>query len=432
MNKEMLLDNWAIEGHNVDDFKQALNEISSITKPEVVKANKITLYSKDRYKDDDDKNMFVYFLSPENLWNLTDTTHPSLRGGKFDKQKFIDIEADELLKEYNAITKLMVHIEGATYFTSSNLAFTLGMRTGMSGRACTHPSLERDILTAHQLKNAGDVTLITRKVNSLRKVFAVLSGKYTYVPQSFLGTVIDRITSDFKFGQTVCHSWHIDNEIAYIDIEFPDKAEEISKAYHFDEEIIPGLRLAKSDVGECSISISSTFRIKDSTSVFKTLKKQHRGAIDLDAILTEAEALAYDEYMTVPEKLAKLLTLDITNPEWGSQLKFEDFCKKNASAIKSAVKFVFKEIGIVSSIGKKREMLLFDTITEEFNPSLAFTAFDIVTTVMGLPARIQGLSKIYNDRLAIACGKAPYVDFSNFNPEKNAEETEKSTITVSL
>lgn len=407
--KERLLDTWAASGDDIKEFKKILKEISSTTAIKRVEARSVQLYSKNEHVPAPSDKVPVYVLKPDNVWEISATGQLGLHGGVLNRESFEKHGADQLLDEYETSSKLMFNVDGKVYFTSKNLSSTLGLRTDMKGESVLVPTLARDVLMAERLNNSSEITFITRNIDGLRKIYAAMSGTYTYVPQDFLCKVIEQIEADAKLGAISCQHWRIDNQLSEIYLEFPDKASEIAALYEYADDIIPGLYLAKSDVGECSITIRATWRINKSVIIADEIKRKHTGKIKIEDILADADKIVFSKYTKLPEVLCELMATDITNPVW-TKMPHKKFLAANEKAVMEAIKTVFNGIGVVAAIGKKNEKSVYEQLCDEIDPSIAYTAYDVVMMVMQLPERLSGLSDTYKEMLSKACGKAPYVD----------------------
>lgn len=413
MGKERLLDSWTELGNDIELFKKILKEMSSTTSVKKTEARNVTLYSKNENAITTEEKVPVYVLTPGKIWDLDEKTKQiMLHSGNINRKQLVDYGAGDLVDEYERRTKTMLCIDGKVYFTSSNLPSTMGLRTDIKGEAGIVPTLERDILSAQRLNTCDEISFITRTIDGLRKSFAALSGSYAYVPQSFLGDIITRIEADGKLGKMVCNNWSINNIVSEIYLEFPEKAAEISALYEFEDEIVPGLYLAKSDVGECSITIRATWRINNSIIVADELKRKHTGKIISKNILEDVDKIVFSKYTKIPELLCSLMGTDITNPTWAKTVSSKEFNSLNSKAIAEAIKHVFNEIGMVSAVGKKTEKSIYEQLCSEVDPALSYTAYDIVTMVMQLPERLTGLTTNSKNMLAKACGQAPFVDMT--------------------
>lgn len=415
--KERLLDSWRLHGSNLEDFKKVLTEISEMTTAKKAIAKEVQLYSKNEHLPTSPDKVPVYVLNPQNVWDISPTGQLGLHVGNLSRKAFDAADANELLSEYENSSKLMLNVDGKVYFTSANLSPTLGLRTDMKGESAVCPTLARDVLTAERLNTNNDITFITRQYNGLRKIFAAMSGTYAYVPQSFLCDVINRVTEESKLGKISCNYWDIDNQLAEIYLEFPDKADEIAAVYEYEDKIVPGMYLAKSDVGECSITIRATWRINNSIIIADEIKRKHTGKISIEHILEDVDKIVFAKYTKLPEVLCELMATDITKQEW-TTLSAKKFASMNEKAINETIKTIFTNIGVVGAIGKKTEKSVYEQLCAEIDPTLAYTAYDIVVMVMQLPERLKDLPAAYKESLAKACGQAPYVKLEKPKPAK--------------
>lgn len=418
--KERLLDGWVSRGTSIADFKSELNYLSSITSVKSVKSSDITLLSIDEENNTADK-LATYILKPGYIWEVSELKDgrkvKNLRQGFIDRKKLEEIDADDLVSECENNTKLCFLHGKNLFFTSQNLHLTLGLRTGIKGEAGYDPTLERDLLTAKRLEKEDEATLIVRNIDGATKVFAALSGNYTYIPQNLLCDIVDSVMKDSRFGAVDCLRWSVDNKNAEIYLEFPDKASEIASVYEMPDKLVPGLYLSKSDVGECSITVRATWRVNHSLIIADELKRKHTGKINIEDILKNVEKIVFDKYAVLPDKLCELMTMDITDPSWSSTLSASKFMSANEKVLRETIKNVFKQINLVKAIGKKNEKELYESLCEELDTSLSFTAYDIAMMVMQLPSRTSGMNKVYEENFAKACGQAPYCSFEKPKPK---------------
>lgn len=412
MDEKKLLDKWSASGSDVESFNEAVKDLSDATYVSVVRAGNLKLLSKT--ESDVPSALGVFVLDPNNLWEIDPTGAFFLKRGKIKREIFEKVNAEELVKEYENSTKLLIQSDGKILFTSLNLCPTFGLRTQMGGDATLTPSIGRDIHFAERLKVNEDeeISLIIRNAGGVRKAFAALSGTYTYEPQTLMSDTLKRVSDGGVLGKMECHHWSLNNQIGEIFVEFPEKAAEISAIYDLEDELVPGLYIAKSDVGECSITIRATWRVGSSIIILDELKRKHSGKIDVEKIMEDVDKIVFSKYTKLPEKLCELMTVNITDPTWKKTLSTSKFESANKKAVNAAIKSVFKQIGLVDATTKKIEKQLYEALCDEIDPSITYTAYDIAMMIMQLPERrIVGLSKAYIDPLAKACGKAPYVKY---------------------
>jgi hypothetical protein len=410
MGKEMLLNNFAAKGTDVSEFHTKLKELADMTTTVVVSAKELALLSQKEATDT--TNLWFYHLVPDDIWQYNSAGVPYLKVRKISRDALVKMGASELLAEYENDTSLMMMINEHLYFTSDTLPLTLSMRSGVAGPDSYIPSVERDIHFAKGLNKDEGVTAVIRYVGGLRKIIATLTSKYTYEPQTMLTDIYNTIVKDGTLGKVECYKWSIDQHLAEIYIEFPEKAEEISALYDLDDKLIPGLYLAKSDAGECSITVRATWRVGASITTQSELKRKHIGNVDEEKILEDVKTTIFDKYTILPETLCDLISQNITDPSWKTSLRKKEFENRNLSTVCEVIKNVFKELEMVKTIGKKHEKELYEQLCDEIDPSIEYTAYDIAMMIMSIPGHVSGLPAAYEPKLAMACGKAPYADYT--------------------
>lgn len=422
MDAEKLLDNWSAKGKSVAEFKKVINDLSDSTTMLIIRKSDLTLLSKAEASSSEVIPMYI--LKPGNIWEVTKTGR-SIKAGSMKRATFTSAKLESLLKEYEDKTHLMLQYNGNCYFTSMNLNPTLGLRVDMGGNAMLEPSLERDILIANRLGDPeneaidDEMALIIRKGPMVRKVFAALSKKYAYVPQSFMGDILDRIETDGTLGVMDCNKWEVNHQYGEIYVEFPEKADELTTIYDIDEKLVPGLYLSKSDVGECSITVRATWRVGNSIILLDEMHRKHSGKIDMDKLMDDIDKIVFSKYTKLPEKLCELMTIDVTDPTWKKTLSASKFESANKKAVQSMIKSIFKQIKLVENTTKKVEKELYEALCDELDYSMSYTAYDIAMIIMQLPSRtILNMQKAYEAPLAKACGQAAFCKFEKAKEPK--------------
>lgn len=405
---ERLLDCYEKRGDNIDEFKAEIQAMANATK--VIKCNtdEIELLSQ---APSSATALSIYRLKPGAVWNVSSKGVHMLNMSNLPRKKFEDKGCSDLVSEYENTTGLLFYKDTSIYFTSANLPITLSQRTGVAGEAMMTPSLERDILVATRMGESKPMSLITRSENGIHKVFAALSEKYKYVPQTFLNDALDAIIEDGTLGETKCYNWLVNQKIGEIYLEFPEKADEIKAIYELEDDIVPGLYLAKSDVGECSVTVRSTWRIGSSVLVQGEIRRKHIGKFEVEKLIEDVKTTVFDKYTILPDRLCDLMQEDITDPTWKSKMSAKRFESKNKDAILNTFKHVFKQIDLVKATAKTHEMAILEQLMSEIDPSESYTAYDLCMMIMTIPSRITGLPEVYATPLAMACGKAPYVSY---------------------
>jgi HKD family nuclease len=288
-------------------------------------------------------------------------------------------------------------------------------RFGLSGEFLLTPKLARDLMVADRFKMDLGVTAIVRSTsdNKAKKIFTILSDKYTHINQLVLFDIIKQIEDAGEMGECKCFRWEISNFFTKLYVEFPKKAEELSGLYGLSREMIPGIMITTSDTGDASFAVRGTWRAEGSNSLIvnSEVKRKHIGDIDIVKIIDDISKDIFAEYAKLPEALCELMAKDVTDPAW--DLKTSAGIKANQTEIENTFKTVFKRIGVVKAIGKKTEKILRQAMMDEIDPSIRYTAYDICMLIMSLPERVVFMDK--NKDIALlqkACGQAPFADYS--------------------
>lgn len=419
LTEVFLNDDFKMVGNKLSEFKDALTEVANCTESEKICTSELTVLSYNNTASTEDKLVFIS-LPAGAPWKGTEGS--GLASGVLYTNKILaNGNFRSLVNEMKNGIKTMLTCNRKTFFVSMIALDSLGRRSKFGGgRLLTH-DLARNINLAQGLESPSskkNATLIYREFQNVKKVFSVFSEKYAYIPQTVLIEILN-ILEIGPMGKMVCRDWEINHEISSIHIEFPEKADEFQQIYNLPDKYIPGLYLATSDTGHCSLTARTTWRIggsishgfginEDDSSGVKG-KRKHMGNIDSEQFCEKADKEIFSKYSKLPERLCDLMTKDITNPSWNLNDKKD--MRKNKEAIAETIKYVFKKIQMVASIGKGLEKQLFEALCDEIDPSLSYTAYDIVTMIMGLAERVDGIAKSTENNLRSVISKAPYVNF---------------------
>lgn len=409
LNEELLLDSFVRSGTDLEELKELLTDMEEHTRVENIALSDLTLLSYSE-KHTNENRLGFFKLSPKKIWddkqglyNAVITRDNILKNGSFEP----------LLSEFENITRLMMMNGGSVYFTSDGIMTTLSARADIGGNFLLSPSLERDIAIASQFgKTYNTTSAIVREFNNCRKIFALHSSKYLYISQLVLCEILGQIKTTGSLGEMVCHRWIVTNDKAEVYIEFPQVAEDMRMLYGIDVDLVPGVYLASSDTGRCSITARGTWRLNDSTCYTENeYKRAHKGnEVSVEEIVKHAEVKVFGEYAKLPDRLCELMALDITEEGWHTLTK-KSFQVKNRDKILSILKNVFKQINLTDAIGKKNADKLYEEVGCEFDWSQNYTAYDIAISLLTIPARCEGLSPIVMERLQKSIGRVPYVSY---------------------
>lgn len=398
---EKINDAFEAVGTSLKDFKETVKEMLDITKVEKFPlTEKYTFLSVLSLKGD---AVMVAVLNNEfiNLFdsgafftlNVSEETEDKkwafirkIKKSYFDN-KFIDetIQVNDLLI-LNNITNRVTLISDEAYRTML-VRFHLNC-DGMITR-----TLARNVMIAEKLYLYKDMTstIVTRE-NSLgyEKVMSVLSDKYAHIPQTILCEVVEELENAEKVR---CTGYYINNRISYCNLAFSEKEDEVRDVYGIKDSV-PGIHLATSDTGDCSITAKAFFRFGASTVYVGAVTRRHEGNVDKDMLLKDIKNNLFPMYTEVPKKLVDLMAIDIKEPV-------------------KAVKKALKSIKLVELIGKKNEMVVSDQLVTEVSSAMSYTAYDIAIMVLQLSKRVQNLSDDAKRKLESGVIKVIDCDFTS-------------------
>jgi hypothetical protein len=398
LSENFLLETFSAKGNDLKELKSLVDEITQ-------KTHLVRLDSRDlvplSYICENEGRMEFYSLDPENLYVDTDKNLENHRQYLAKKKVLEKGDFDPLLEELQNSTKLFIHdkVCKKTYFTSFNIMDTMD-RFGVNGPFLLEPNVVRDTVIAQRFGKGIPCTLVTKEFKGIKKVFSILSGKYTLVDQKFIFDVIENLETSGELGAPKCKEWEVTHFLTSVLVEFPEKAEELRTHYGMKEKFIPGIWIGTSDTGDSSVKVRGTWRYGSSLLFSDEVRRKHIGNIDCNDILKEVRTHIFDKYTVLPEALCDLMMKDITTPT----------STENAEKIKNVFKSVFKQLGFVKIIGRKNVDNLLKILEDEFDETIAYTAYDLALAVMTLPERVKlGTNE---STFRKACGQAAYADYT--------------------
>lgn len=404
MTIQNLLDNWAIYGDNLNDFKKELKDLDESTKVINESTQNIKMLSLNENSTTENVLSFTPFTAGITIDDLP------AKGNILKKKSILKHSKDAsiLIDELENKNKTMMQIGMYVMFVGEDAFSSLAARSKTSGDILKYPK-ERDFIFAHQFGKDQDVNIVSRFVNGINKIFAVLSDKYAYIPQSILVDIIENLISNSDIGEASDIKWAITHEATHIYMEFPDNAQEISDVYDLPDIFIPGIYLSKSDIGECSLTAKGTWRFKKSVSVNKTVKRKHIGTIDLAKFSKNVETNIFSEYTKLPERMCELMMQNLTDATL--DLKTVEGREQNSKDIEKCINSIFEQIGMDKTIGRRPTKELLSAITDEIDPSISFTAYDVAIMLLEMPDRVVEMSDRRQEMLSVLVGRVPYAKY---------------------
>lgn len=392
--KPSLNERWEVSGTEYSDFEEAIDLLTDCTSVTQFEPNEVILMS---YSHEDDEAFYL------DCHLRTGIKQKRLKKETLQEKNVPDV----IIDEFRSGSRLMLLLDRKiTAFTSPNLIGTLSARMNLSGTALFNPSLKRDAYMSELLyEKHMPINIVSRKIDDCTKVFAAHSDGYPYIPQTVLLDIADGLSGNKELGNPLCKSWNINHSISSLYIEFPEFADDVSKVYNLPDVMTPGVILMTSDVGDCSVSCIGTWKIKGSRIVQSVYKRRHRGNVSAKDVLAEIDREVFSVYRKLPERLAQLIMIDVPDPA-------------------AAIDYAVSNSGI-NEIGKKAAAELKACLISEINPAIDYTAYDIVSSVMSVPDRVQGLPAPAVQKLSTVVLKTAFLKWETFVNKK-----QKSTIVL--
>ena len=454
-NPNTLLDTFHLKGYDYEEFRAAVAAMSSITEFERVRCSDITPVSVMGQNDEyilgvelnPSAKLFEALISPFGEYVLekdvrtTPMDAAEARSKEYGmclnflnllSKNFTKTSKEAFYRNYD-FTDVLDEIEAAgllfnlkdhffpglescdspVYLTSSMLSSDLVL-LNIKGDFAGEATLVRNAAIAQQLRSCREVTLVSRKIDGVKKVFAMRSGNYTPIPQTILCDIVDFIAKDNRMGRIKVHEWEISHNYTSISIEFPEQ--DFGAAYGLPTALIPGVHLITSDTGDCAITAYETWRVKGSVSWNNKVSRIHSGSVSREDVFKAITDTIFSAYTKLPEALCDLMCIEIA-PE--ADLATAAGRKTNYNAIRQILKNAMKELDAVKAIGKKNEVRLREAMECEFDASRHYTAYDVAISIMTLPERACGLKTATMEALKKMVAKAPFIEY-----EKEIEEEE--------
>jgi len=383
-NAETLSDDYERSGTNLDDLCTALTEMDAMTTIEYVNTLDVELLSLIAGQAQTSGRI------PFRVFHPYDGEKPSVAiAMKAPARKAL---LAPLVKEL-AENRLMLRVGNQLYYTSSILMSTMSCRAGLGGANIYLPSTIRDSYIAELFgRDDKDIRMVVRSAGKIRKVFAMHSDKYTQVPQITLFNIISEIKHGL--GKPVCRGWSINHNRSVVYLDFPEKAKDFSKIYGTPPNIIPGLRLVTSDVGDSSVCAVGTWRIGSVVLGSDIYTRQHRGKVAPAKILEGINHTIFARYERIPKALSGLLLISLSDPI-------------------AVIESVLRQIKMADKVGKRCAKSIEQLLCGQIQPDLSYTAYDVAKSIMTLPATLKGLSANGKKELKVTALNAVFADYTD-------------------
>ena len=298
-----------------------------------------------------------------------------------------------LVKELKQNCLMLMH-GSDKFFTADSLIPTMTQRIGAGGTNAGRPSFKRDAYFAELLEvEEQDVKMLIRSIDGVKKVFAMHSARYGFVPQTMILDIVDQI--EHGLGKPVCKYWEVTNARTEVYLEFPEKAADFAKTYGLPEKIVPGLKLITSDVGESSVCAIGTWRRENVPLGYEVYTRKHVGKIEPDKVLEQISQRIFAKYDRIPKRLCELMKIEVDSPI-------------------DCVDSIFEQIKVKDEIGVRRMPQLQSIMRDQFNYIVRYTAFDVAMALMALPDMVQGLPKGVQKKFTDCIAQAVFADYEEY------------------
>lgn len=397
-----LNDMWEITGTDIESFKEELENIEKKTVVEEVKMDEVYFLS----ISDFGTGYTAVPLQADSIWRKTKSSL-LLKRYDIDKDTYLhkgyeESTVDEAFinglfltasKKRLSQNKIKEMISNGSYIPVSQKAMgTISNRISKRGNGFLSEDLIRDLAIAKKFDKPIPVSVVSRldPEKNVKKVFAVMSNKYSAIPQKTILEILEKIEEEGEtdFGKAECVGWSINHSLTRIYVEFPECGEEFAETYGYPDKIIPGIMIETSDIGDCSLRVRGYYRDDVTKMIFymeDECVQMHVGDIDTEEILKMVKMNIFAKLTWYPEHLAELMQIDIVNDSMRPVEK--------KRIMSSLYRRISREIGLVKAITKAREKILIEQLIDSINTDIDYTAYDVAITFLTLASYVETENK---------------------------------------
>ena len=398
MKQSDLLDSKIWTTRDVDEAYRILDELSSSVKVTELRSNEIKLVS---YMGESGGKVSFAICDPPDPSSPKRTRNIGMPSGftEMDKQKFVDswLGGNEAFYTELKRNGYLLNIGGTLYSCSSETLGTVCSRCNLGGSGLTDKySVLRDSFITEKLAQRKVKCSVVMRCSDegMKKVFAVLGGTYTPIPQNAIKDIVTAAEDELLEGEKseFC-GITADNFVTRMYFEFPSIAEEFRKIYGLDTTVMPGLCITTSDVGDSSLTVRGTQRTEEGLPFYVgKVSRIHRGDVDIDKYIDDVRSNIFTEYSKLPVRILELLAIDVYD-------------------VKETIKEVMNRSGLAKIIGRKYSEQFAEAASQEFSPAKSYNAFDIADFISKVPGRIMGMSDYAREAFANCTKDVFFVDF---------------------
>jgi hypothetical protein len=397
-----LNDMWEVTGTDIESFEEELKNIGRKTLVEEVKMDEVYFLS----VSDFGSGYTAVPLQANSIWRKTksslllkryDVDKDSYLRRGYEENTINEAFANGLFivtsKKRPSQNKIKEMIENGSYIPVSQKAMgTISNRISKRGNGFLSDDLIRDLAIAKKFDKPIPVSVVSRldPEKNVKKIFAVMSKKYSAIPQNMILEILKKIEEkgEKDFGKAECVGWSINHSLTRIYVEFPGCGKEFMEMYGYPDEIIPGIMVETSDIGDCSLRVRGYYRDDVTKAIFyleDECVQMHIGDIDTDEILEMVKTNIFAKLTWYPERLAELMEIDIVDDSMKPAVK--------KRILSSLYRKISREIGLVKAITKAKEKVLMEQLIDSINTDLSYTAYDIAITFLTLASYVETENK---------------------------------------
>lgn len=401
----MLENTFVKAGTGFESFKEECSKLAEQTKEMEVLGRDLTFLSLCTLpeKQVPGKAMF-YVFNEETIADFIEGK--KLQIGALPRESI----GENLLKELEETTGLMIiHKPSETKFLVSDFAIpTLSSRSNVKGDATiSRQNIVRnlhfaDVIIAENRR----ITFAYREENGVKKIFATMGREYKLIPQTIIGEMADALIDEGEMGDAICKNWSIDHAFTELNLYFPDMKSDFEATYSVSD-ITPGVQFLTSDIGRAGVIARGVFYHRDSYVVTDEVWIRHTLNVTPESVLEAAKGEIFEKLRVFPEVVATLIgkeVIDYSKLDLSS-IKGQEENKKAMNALyNKCIRSVFK-----NDLPVKRQKALLEALSDEINPTVPYTLYDVAMTFMDLPDRVKGIDYVTTMNLRKACAKAPQI-----------------------
>jgi hypothetical protein len=400
-----LIDTWEKTGSDLKGFCQEISELTAHTEYKKFSTAEFALLA---YGYETPSSYRMRMIDALALSDF-ETTGEAIIEFPIEKEK----SDKDLMEETVRNAGFMISDGKYSYYISKYAMVSIFARANLNGDGMARRSLSKCLFLEESLHYAGigengrnhrikerdnpndyNCTMVIRKQGNSRKLFFLPTEKYAPMPLTVLSDTAKYIMKTRMFGVPKVKKWSVSHAVSEVQVVFPEMKEEIKEKYNLDHDILPGILIRSSDIGMSCTEMQVIAYIGNSKRyvVLNGIKQKHAGEFNVDEMLEEAEKMIRNVVADLPSRMLGLKKVEII----GKKMSKSDR-KKVAETLFTKS---FRQIGLSSVIGKKREMMFKQDVVEKFNGQVS--AYDVAICTLTIGDYFND-SVVEND-IATRCG----------------------------